>query len=130
MEFPIQLVELACAVIMFVIILVLKRKKDRTPGLLYPLFISMYCGSRFISEFWRADYPAVLGPLKGYHIQCLVGLIEGLVFILVVLKKGRKITEFFESKNQRFIDRCAAKYEERKARAIQQTEENAEEINS
>ena len=116
MEFPVQLVELACAVIMFIVILSVQRKKDRTPGLLYPLFIIMYCGSRFVSEFWRGDYPAVFGPLKGYHIQCLVGLVEGIIFLVVVLKCGKKITEFFDSKNQGFIDRCAAKTEGNKSK--------------
>lgn len=114
MEFPVQLVEVACAVIMFVIILLLRRKKDRKPGLLYPLFILMYCGSRFVSEFWRGDYPNVWGPLNGYHIQCIIGFVEGLIFLFVVLKWGERISKFFESRNQRLIDRCAAKNQKKK----------------
>ncbi len=110
-EFPIQLVEIGCAVIMFVIILLVRRKKDKTPGILYPLFILMYCGSRFISEFWRGDYPNVWGPLKGYHIQCIIGFVEGLILLFVALKWGRRITERFQTKRQTALERAAKKNE-------------------
>ena len=106
MEFPVQLVEAACAVIMLVIILKLWRKKDRKPGILYPLFMLMYSASRFVSEFWRGDYPKVLGPLTGYHIQLIIGFVEGLILLFVVLKWGDKITEFFDKKRQSVIERC------------------------
>ncbi len=99
-EIPIQLVELACAVIMFIIILIIRRKKDRTPGTLYPIYMLMYCGSRFISEFWRDDYPNTFGPLKGYHIQCIIGFVEGLILLFIVLKFGNRITEFYASKKK------------------------------
>ena len=105
MEFPVQLVELGCAVIMFVIILLVRRKKDKTPGILYPMFMLMYCGSRFVSEFWRGDYPEVWGPLKGYHIQCIIGFVEGLIFLFVALKWGRRITERFQTKRQTILER-------------------------
>ena len=104
-EFPVQLVEEACAIIMFIILLTLSRKKERKVGILYPLYMLMYCGSRFISEFWRGDFPAVWGALKGYHIQCIVGFIEGLIFLFVVLKWGGKLTESFDAKNQKLLER-------------------------
>jgi len=116
-EFPVQLVELACAVIMLIIILVLRRKKERKAGILYPLFMLMYCGSRFVSEFWRADFPAVWGPLKGYHIQCIVGFIEGLILMFIVLKWGEKITNTLEAKNQNFRERCLAKSAEKRGKS-------------
>ena len=107
MEFPVQLVEAACAVVMFIILLVVRRKKNRKPGILYPLFILMYCGSRFISEFWRGDYSNILGPLKSYHIQCIIGFVEGLILLFVVLKFGEKITEYYASKRQEILERGA-----------------------
>ena len=113
-QFPIQLVECACAVIMLVIILLVRHKKDRKPGLLYPLFILMYCGSRFVSEFWRGDFEAVWGPLKGYHIQCLIGFAEGLVFLFVVHMWGERITSFFQSKRQQALDRAVEKSKAKK----------------
>lgn len=112
-ELPIQLIEVACAVIMFVILMVLAKKKKRRHGTLYPLFILMYCGSRFVSEFWRDDYPDVWGPLKAYHIQCIIGFVEGAVMMAVVLIWGEKITAFFEGKSSALVKR----FEERYAKA-------------
>lgn len=108
-QVPIQLIEAFCALVMFVIILLIRRKKDRTSGLLYPIFMLMYCGSRFVSEFWRGDFPAVWGPLKGYHIQCIVGFVEGLIFLFVVLKWGERITEYYRLKRESIL----AKYQEK-----------------
>ncbi|MBE6741958.1 MAG: prolipoprotein diacylglyceryl transferase [Ruminococcaceae bacterium] len=114
-EFPVQLVEIICAVIMFIVLLVVRHKKNHKPGILFPLFMLMYCGSRFISEFWRDDYPTVLGQLKGYHIQCIVGFVEGLILLFVVLKFGERITEFYAGKRQRVLERKSAEKTEEKA---------------
>ena len=109
MEVPVQIIEGVCALIMFIIILLVRRKKDRTPGLLYPLFMIMYCGSRFVSEFWRGDYPDVWGPLKGYHIQCIIGFVEGLIFLAIALKWGERITEYYRLTRESIL----AKYQEK-----------------
>ena len=112
-EFPVQLVEAACAVLMFVILMVLAKKKKRHDGTLYPLFMLMYCGSRFISEFWRDDYPAVLGRLTGYHFSCIAGFVEGVFFLAIVLLWGEKITGFFEAKQKAVLKRYENKYVKR-----------------
>ena len=104
-DFPVQLVETGCAVIMLIILLVLRRKKNLKQGLLYPLFILMYCGSRFISEFWRDDYTPIVGKMTTYHFQCIVGFVEGLVLLAVVLIFGKKITEYYASKRQAILER-------------------------
>ena len=108
-EVPIQLIEALCALVIFIIILLIRRKKDRTPGLLYPLFMLMYCGSRFVSEFWRGDYPDVLGPLKGYHIQCIIGFVEGLILLVIALKWGNRISDYYKLKRETIL----AKYQEK-----------------
>ena len=115
-EVPVQLIEMGCAVIMFVVILLIQHKKRRKPGILYPLFILMYCGSRFVSEFWRGDYPAVWGRLTGYHIQCIIGFVEGALFLFVALKWGEQITVFFENRNKAFLDRQLAKIEAKRSK--------------
>ena len=109
LEFPIQLVEVACAAVMLAVLMVLARRKNPRKGLLYPLFMLMYCASRFVSDFWRGDYPAVYGPLTGYHVQCIVGLIEGALLLAVVLVWGGRITALFAAKNQAMLDRHAEK---------------------
>ncbi len=108
-EFPVQLVEIACAVVMFVILMVLFKKGNQKPGLLFPIFILMYCGSRFVSEFWRDDYPDIWGPLKSYHIQCIIGFVEGLILLFIVLKWGERITAWCEAKNKALLDKHAKK---------------------
>ena len=103
-DFPIQLVELACAIVMFIIILIVRKKKDRKPGTLYPLFMLMYCASRFVSEFWRDDYPDVFGPLKSYHFQCIIGFVEGALLMLFALKFSDKLENYVKAKAQFAVD--------------------------
>ena len=107
-EVPVQLIEAGCALIMFIIILIVRRKKNRKQGILFPMFSMMYCASRFVSEFWRDDFPTVFGPLKGYHIQCIIGFVEALILLFVVLKWGDRITEFFTARKQRILERKSA----------------------
>ena len=106
-EFPVQLVEIACAVIMLVILLLLLHKKGRKTGILYPLFMMMYCGSRFVSEFWRDDYPFTWfgGRMTGYHIQCIVGFVLGAVFMFLTVKWGDRFTAYIDAKNQALLDK-------------------------
>lgn len=104
-EFPVQLVEIICAMVMLTILLMLLRKKDLRHGILYPLFMLMYCSSRFVSEFWRDDYPDIWGPFKSYHLQCAIGFVEGAILLAVVLIWGKQITAYFEAKNQALLDR-------------------------
>jgi prolipoprotein diacylglyceryltransferase len=108
-DFPIQLVECGCAIIMFVILVILFRKKERKDGTLYPIFMLMYCASRFVSEFWRDDYPNVLGLLKSYHIQCIIGFVEGAILLFVALKWGEKISDYYATKKQELLERFRSK---------------------
>ena len=103
-QVPVQLIEMACAVVMLIVLILVGRRKNRKTGLLYPLFMLMYCGSRFISEFWRGDYPAVWGRLTGYHIQCIIGFVLGAVYLVAVLIWGERITAFFETRNKAWLD--------------------------
>lgn len=119
-QVPVQMIEAVCAAIMLVVILLLRRKKDRRPGLIYPLFILMYCGSRFVSEFWRADQPFKFanGTMTGYHIQCIIGFALGAVYLAVVLVWGKRITAFFETKNEAWLNKkLAAGKSKKKSRA-------------
>ncbi len=88
----------------------LMRKRKKTAGVIYPLFMLLYCGSRFCSEFLRDDYPPVLGRLNGYHIQLIIGFILGVIYMIVVMKYSARITEYFETKNRAFLDKELEKY--------------------
>lgn len=111
-EIPVQLIEAFCALVIFVILLIMRKHKKKD-GLLYPSFILMYCGSRFCSEFLRDDYPQILGRLTGYHILCITGFILGLIYLFVVLKFGARITEYFETKNKAYLKKKFEEYDKK-----------------
>lgn len=94
-ELPVQLLEAAVALFLFVFLHFYKRKAKE--GALLPTYIVLYCSIRFFSEFLRHE-EAVLGSLKMYHILCLIGLCTGLVQ-LFILKKYRNKIEFLFAHN-------------------------------
>ena len=103
-EFPVQLLEAAVAAVMVLILFILIKKGKQKSGVLYPLFMLMYCSTRYITEFWRDDYPLYSGPFQGNHLQCIIGFIEGAVFLFIVLKWGERITAYFDGKNRAFLE--------------------------
>ena len=111
-EIPVQLIEAACAVVIFIILLIMRKRKNKT-GILYPSFMLMYCGSRFCSEFLRDDYLQVVGRMTGYHIQCIIGFVLGLIYLFIVLKFGTRITEYFETKNKAYLDKKLKEYDKK-----------------
>jgi len=92
-EFPVQLVEMALAAIIFVF-LMLWRKKAKE-GTMYPLYLIIYSATRFFSEFLRQE-ENVLFILKKYHILCLVGIAVGILLLFVVRKYKDRINRFYE----------------------------------
>ena len=74
-QVPVQLIEAFWALLIFFFLL-WYRKKAKT-GSLFPIYMILYSATRFISEFFRHE-ENVLGPLKMYHILCLVGIAYGL----------------------------------------------------
>ncbi len=93
-EVPVQLIESACAFLIFVFLL--KYRKKAKAGTVYPIYLIVYSILRFATEFLRAE-PNVLGPLKTYHILCITGFVIGLILYFVAIKFGDKITYLFEN---------------------------------
>lgn len=91
-EIPVQLIEMSLASVIF-IFLVFIRKKAK-PGTLFPAYLILYSSTRFCSEFLRSE-PDILGKLKLYHLLCLVGIAFGVVFLLIALIFGEKISRFY-----------------------------------
>lgn len=89
-EFPVQMLEAAVAFLIFLFFL-WYRKKDYREGTLFPLYITIYSASRFLTEFLREDLPDVLGGFKAYQIMSVVYLVIGLVLLMVVRKYGDRI---------------------------------------
>lgn len=96
-EFPVQLVEAAVAAILFVII-AHYRKRNKTVGSVFPLYLVLYSVSRFLTEFLRADLPNVLGPFDAYQIMSVVFTLIGLLLFWIVLKYRERIEARFDFK--------------------------------
>ena len=92
-EFPVQLVELAFALAIF--IFMLHRRKSAKPGTQYPTYVIIYCVTRFFSEFLRGE-PDVFWIFKTYHLLCLAGIVFGLILLFIALKFADKISLFFD----------------------------------
>lgn len=92
-EFPVQLLEAAVALGIFFFLRSYRRKAAE--GTLFPMYIILYCATRFFSEFLRAD-PGIIGFLKLYHILCLLGLISGIVQFVIVRKHRDRLDRLFE----------------------------------
>lgn len=92
-EFPVQLIEIFWALAIFIFMMFYK-KKAKT-GTLFPTYLILFSGTRFFSEFLRRE-KNVLGPLKTYHILCIIGVVVGIILLFVVKKYGDKINTHFD----------------------------------
>lgn len=95
-EFPVQLVESIVALLLFFYLLSYK-KKPRRVGSVFPVYLTAYSVSRFLTEFLRADFPNVLGPFDAYQIMSICFFVLGLVLLWIVHKWGDRINSHYEA---------------------------------
>lgn len=86
-NFPIQLLEAALALLIF-FILRFWREKAKI-GTLFPMYLILYSGIRFFSEFLRIE-DNVFGALKTYHMHCMIGICVGVfeLFLVWMVRTG------------------------------------------
>lgn len=89
-EFPVQLIESALALLIFFFLQYYK-KKAKT-GTMYPIYMILYSGTRFFSEFLRRE-PNVLGILKIYHLLCIMGVLIGTILYVIIYRKKLDLRE-------------------------------------
>ncbi len=94
-QVPVQLIEAFWGVLIL-IILTIYRKKAKV-GTVFPMYAILYCSTRFCSEFLRIE-ENVLGPLKIYHILCLIGIVYGIIFWIVVAKCRDRVNAYYDKK--------------------------------
>ena len=94
-EFPIQLVEAAVALGLFLVLLKLRGKVR--PGTMFPIYVLLYSGIRFFTEFARYE-ENVFWIFKIYHFCCLAGLAYGFILLALVRKFGPRISAYFETR--------------------------------
>lgn len=82
-EFPVQLLESAAALLLFIFLQVCKKKFKK--GTVFPIYLMAYSALRFFTEFFRVE-PEVFMGLKTYQILCIVGVIVGVLEYLAARK--------------------------------------------
>jgi len=80
-EFPTQLLESAVALMLFFVML--RIQKTAKPGTVFPIYMILYSGIRFFTEFLRGEANEVW-ILKRYHFLCLIGVLLGIIEYYVV----------------------------------------------
>ncbi|MBR5201773.1 MAG: prolipoprotein diacylglyceryl transferase [Clostridia bacterium] len=110
-QVPVQAIEAFWAALILVILLIYRRKAK--VGTIYPMYLTLFCFTRFFSEFFKADYPDVIGPFKVYHIMCMVGFVIGLILLIVMKKYGEKISAAYDVKLEKAVDGIIQKIKEK-----------------
>ena len=82
-EFPVQLVESLVALALFVF-LRWYQKRNKISGSIFPVYLILYATSRFVTEFFRADLPNILGPFDAYQIMSIVYVFLGAILLGIV----------------------------------------------
>ena len=100
-EFPVQLVEAGLAAIIFVILLLIRKKVKE--GYLYPIYVILYSVTRFFSEFLRCE-ENIIWIFKIYHLLCLVGIVSAVVQLFIIRKNKDKILEAYEKSCYIIVD--------------------------
>lgn len=107
-QVPVQLIEAFWGLLIF-IILNQYRKKAKS-GTVFPMYVILYCSTRFLSEFLRIE-ANVFFNLKVYHILCLLGFIWGIAIWLVVEVYREKINAYYDEKYEE-TDKIVSEIEE------------------
>lgn len=118
-EIPLQLVEAGVALLLFVFLLIWRKKAKA--GTMFPIYMIAYSAIRFFTEF-LSNRDDIIGPFNIYHILCFAGVIIGIVELLLVLEYGEKLQKFFtETPYGYFIkaikDKIKQKPEKKKAKS-------------
>ena len=93
--FPSQLTEMAVAIIILALLLLIE-KKGRYEKKLYPLFLIMYGSTRFVLNYFR-DTELLFNIIPRAGIISIIAVITGIVWIIILKKlsvnDGAKIKE-------------------------------------
>lgn len=106
-QVPVQLIEMGLAVAIF-IFLQFYRKKAKT-GTIYPMYLTLFSFTRFFAEFFKADYPNVLGPFNMYQILSTIGFVVGLILLLVMRKYGDKLSDAYDKAINTLVEKIKQK---------------------
>ena len=106
-EFPVQLVEATLALIIFIFLLWFRKRAKE--GTMFPIYLILYSGTRFFSEFLRHE-EEVLWIFKTYHLLCIGGVFLGIIELILVQKYKERINAFYENKSEKRKKKARIKF--------------------
>ncbi len=109
--FPSQLLEAIVSLALFVFFMFYRKKAKE--GTLFPIYLIIYSATRFFTEFTRIE-DEVFAILKIYHILCLVGILVGIIWLVIVKKHSYKIIEIYEDAPFPWVPKNKLKYQRSK----------------
>lgn len=90
-EFPVQLLEGFLSLLLFFVLLFLRKKGRKHDGMLFPFFFVTYSLNRFLAGFFRSEDKVFLF-LTDYQLTSLICFLTGILIIILFLKFNKKIT--------------------------------------
>ena len=99
-QVPVQAIEAFLALLIFVFLFFYRKKAK--PGTMYPMYLMLYCITRFPVEFLSGSHKSVSGPFNVYHKLCAIGFIVGLILFFVVKKYNDKLRNLCEIPEKAF----------------------------
>lgn len=119
-QVPVQAIEVFWAMVIFIFLL--KYRKKAKTGTMFPMYMLLYCSTRFCSEFLRREQN-VWWIFKTYHLLCLTGIAVALLMLLFVKLFGDKLSVYFDNLCNNFELKVVQKEE---LKAIKLAEEKAQ----
>lgn len=96
-EFPAQLMEAAMALILFFFMRSCRGKLKK--GTMFPVYMMVYSGTRFFTEFFRCEPKVFFGCLKTYQILCIAGVLIGALEYFLVCRYNAHVQKKAETAN-------------------------------
>ena len=109
--FPAQLLEAAVALIIYFVLMKYRWKVKE--GTLFPIYVIVYSATRFLTEFTRIE-ENVFWILKTYHLICLVGVLVGVIWLLIVRKYADGIIKLYEKAPFPWVNKKKTDYRKKK----------------
>lgn len=125
-QVPVQAIESGFVLVIFFFLLWYRKRAK--PGTMYPMYMILYSSARFFKEFFTADYPAVLGPFKVYHLLCMVSVAVGIVAFILMRKYGQKLSDLFEAKKKALEEIPVKRKQEKQAKLEEEKAKEKAEI--
>ncbi len=94
-EFPVQLLEMCVGIVISAVLFYLLHRK-KTDGKIYPIYMILYSATRFLTEFLRDDFPSNWLGMKPFQVLCLIGIVVGAVWLVLI--------KVLQKKNKRFLE--------------------------